>query len=81
MNVDKKLYSIYDRCSGLFQDPFVAVNDPVAIRMFKTWCSSPELQSVSQDLDLFFVGSIDVHSGEVVGNSKPEFLYRFSEVE
>lgn len=81
MNVDKKLYCIYDRCSGLYSDPFFAVNDAVAIRMFKTWCSSPDLQSVAFDLDLFLVGVIDLHSGELAGKEKPEFLYRFSDSE
>lgn len=78
---EKKIYTILDRVSGLFQDPFVAVNDAVAVRMFKTWTAAPELAPVAADLDLFLVGKINLHTGEVEGKDKPEFMYRLSDID
>ena len=72
------LYSIYDRVAGVFNAPFAAINDSVAVRMFKTACTSEhsEYFAYAQDLDLFKLGSLDQKTGDVQISDKPEFLYR-----
>lgn len=77
-----KLYAIYDRCAMQFQPPFAAVNDQVAIRMFATNCKQPGVDSIAGDLDLYFVGDIDYHTGELTpADGKPVFLHRIAESE
>lgn len=77
-----KLYAIFDRCALQFQPPFAAVNHSVAIRMFTTNCKQPGVDSIAGDLDLYYVGEIDYHTGEIIpAEGKPVFLYRIAESE
>lgn len=77
-----KLYSIYDRCAMQFQPPFASVNNETAIRMFSSHCKSPEISVIAGDLDLFYLGEMDIPTGEITSvDGKPEFLIRFAESE
>lgn len=70
------LYLVYDRVAMVFNAPFPATNDGVAIRMFKAQCKTPDTALISSDLDLFKLGELDLKTGEVTLCEKPEFLYR-----
>lgn len=60
-----KLYSVYDKTAKEFAQPFVAVNDDVAVRNFRDSCSRLS-DLVVQDLWLYYVGYFDEKDGELV---------------
>lgn len=68
----QKIYSIFDKISGLFCPPFQAVNEPVAIRMFNEFCSRTYQKS---DYELYYLADFDVETGNLV-SSKPVFVSR-----
>lgn len=63
-----RLYSIYDRVACVYADPFVSVNDATAARSFTLAQSSPDtlLYASPQDYQLWFLGSLDNSSGELI---------------
>lgn len=68
------LYTIYDKCSGLYSEPFTSVNDDVAKRRFKQICvNSP---TMAGDLQLYKLGEYNSSTGEILlaYPLKPEFL-------
>lgn len=69
-----EVFSIFDKCSGIYSEPFTAVNKDVASRRFKQICiSSPVIAS---DLQLYRLGSFDSQLGIIsyCPLGKPEFL-------
>lgn len=72
-----KMYMFYDRCSGLFNNPFPAVNHEVAKRFFRHCCSG-DTAYMAADLDLFYVGEVDEKTGVFTAPDKPEFLDRYN---
>ena len=70
-----RLYSIYDRVARVYADPFVSVNDATAARSFTLAQASPDtmLYSSPQDFQLWYIGSLDNSSGELLAYDDPEF--------
>lgn len=68
-----RLYSIYDRVASVYAEPFVSVNDATAARSFMLAQSSPDtMLSVSpQDYQLWYIGSLDNTSGELLAYDDP----------
>lgn len=68
------LFCIYDKCSGIYSEPFCAVNEEVAKRRFKQICLGSSV--VAPDLQLYKVGLFYSDCGEIIplDTGKPEFL-------
>ena len=68
-----RLYSIYDRVAHIYADPFVSVNDATAARSFTLAQSSPDtmLFASPQDYQLWYIGSLDNNSGELLAYDDP----------
>lgn len=64
------IYSVYDRVTGVYSEPFLAVNKQTAIRRFKFIMQNAKM--IAQDCDLFFVGTFD--SSNAVIDPKTEFI-------
>lgn len=58
------IYSIFDKCSGIYSEPFCCVNEEVAKRRFLQICSSSP--SIAPDLQLFKLGNFDSTQGLIV---------------
>lgn len=67
-----KLYSVYDETAKEFAQPFVAVNDDVAIRNFRYSCSRLS-EFIVADLVLWLIGEFNEVDGSLVKGSKPIF--------
>ena len=63
-----RLYSVYDRVAQVYADPFSSPNDATAARSFTLAQSSPDtmLYSSPQDYQLWYLGSLDNNSGELL---------------
>lgn len=68
-----RLYSIYDRVACVYADPFVSVNDATAARAFTIALASPDtmLYASPQDYQLWYIGSLDNNSGELLSFDDP----------
>ncbi len=68
-----RLYSIFDRVACVYADPFVSVNDATAARSFTLAQSSPDtmLFASPQDYQLWYIGSLDNSSGELLAYDDP----------
>lgn len=60
------IYTMFDRVSQTYGEPFIAVNDSVAQRRFQYVCSNSPM--VCNDMQLFKLGTFDTDSGEVVAD-------------
>ena len=69
-----RLYSVYDRVACLYADPFSSPNDATAARAFTIAQSNPEsmLYASPQDYQLWYIGSLDNNSGELLSYDAPE---------
>ena len=69
-----RLYSVYDRVAQVYAEPFSAVNDATALRSFTIAQSSPEsmLYASPGDFQLWYLGSMDNSSGELMSYDLPE---------
>jgi len=57
------LYSIYDKVSGVFNKPFVEVNDASAKRAFQhSLKSAPDMT----DYELYYIGQFDDGKGDLM---------------
>lgn len=63
----KYLYSLLDKVSETYADPFVMVNDSVARRSFMAECHNPDsmIYKFPEDFTLMLVGSFDTSNGTV----------------
>ena len=68
-----RLYSVYDRVARVYADPFVSVNDATAARSFTLAQSSPDTMLFASpgDFQLWYIGSIDNISGELLSCDDP----------
>lgn len=57
------IYAVYDRVTGLYSDPWLAVNEAAAIRRFKASCF--EVKVVAADLQLFYLGTFEQSTGVI----------------
>lgn len=69
-----RLYSVYDRVACVYADPFVSVNDATAARSFTLAQASPDtmLYASPADYQLWYIGSLDNASGELLSYDIPE---------
>lgn len=75
------LYSVYDSCSGIFGDPFIAVNDAVAKRMFDNTLAQPSVpQYIRDDSVLYGIGFFDSKTGCFTADVPPYVVSRGSVV-
>ncbi len=75
------LFAVYDSCSGVFGDPFVAVNDAAAKRIFELVLSNPDIPKfVLDDAVLYCIGCYDNKTGYVSYDSAPYVVFRGSSV-
>lgn len=65
--MDMLLFTIYDKVSGIYSEPFTAVNEDVARRRFKQICGSQPI--LGGDLQLYKLGSFNSASGVVSDNN------------
>lgn len=68
-----RLYSVYDRVAAVYADPFSSPNDATAARAFTIAQSSPDsmLYASPQDFQLWYIGSLDNNSGELLSYDDP----------
>lgn len=69
------MYSLYDRVSGLYSEPFVAQNDEIAKRRFNYFCEHSPM--IASDCELYCVGVWHNSQGFVYGNDKPVFIVKY----
>ncbi len=75
------LFAVYDSCSGIFGDPFVAVNDAAARRIFEIAVSNADIPKfVRDDAVLYCIGRYDNKTGYVSYDSAPYVVSRASSV-
>lgn len=74
------IYSIYDKCTGVYCTPFVMDNDNAAMRSFEDYCSVPDtsLFKHSEDYDLYCLGEYSKKDGSLVSLPKPRLVARAS---
>ena len=66
------LFCIFDRVSGLYGAPLVAVSQPVIIRQFDYLVSTRPVDG--GDLELYSIGTFDPETGVVEAFPKPVFV-------
>lgn len=68
-----RLYSVYDRVASVYADPFSSPNDATAARAFTLAQASPDtmLYASPQDYQLWYIGSLDNSSGELLSYDDP----------
>ena len=69
-----KLYSMYDRKSGQYSQPFLQSNNATASRYFTYMCALDVNKMIVGDLELYCIGTYDVCTGEIVPEIKPVFI-------
>ncbi|QXN74998.1 nonstructural protein [Microvirus mar3] len=69
------MYVFFDRVSGTYGEPFLAANEPVAVRRFQYVMQNAPM--VAQDSQLYCVGSYDTDKGIVTANEKPVFVCNY----
>lgn len=76
------LYSVYDSKAESYSQPFFAVNDAVARRMFEQACNDGETPVCAhpEDYTLFRVGDWSSEAGKVQGLEAPVAIARAIEL-
>lgn len=69
------IYSIYDRVSGLYAEPFYATKEELAVRKFDYFMSNSPM--VALDCELYLLGSYNSETGYLVSYEKPIFVKRY----
>lgn len=69
------LFSIFDRVSKLYSEPFLAPSIAVAVRRFNYLMSQTPM--VSGDCQLYSLGSFDTETGSLSSLEKPEFICNY----
>lgn len=67
------IYTIYDRLTGQFHNPFYQINDASAKRFYKNICDADTNKGFSSDWQLFKLGTFNVESGEIIA-FKPDYI-------
>lgn len=74
-----ELYVIYDRIAGVYSNPRVQHNKEDAIRTFK-YMTNNQKDAEPSDYELYYIGTFDTKSGNVVALDKPEFVIKGGEI-
>lgn len=69
-----RLYSVYDKKSGVMSPLFCAENDFIARRAFFRSAGSGDLAVFPEDFDLYCVGEFDLHTGVVTDVTPSTFV-------
>ena len=71
-----KVFSVRDEKANSFGQPFFAVNDNIARRMFSDLVEDPKSMVARHpdDFKLYSLGEFDDNSGELSPLAQPEFL-------
>lgn len=67
----KRVYAIFDRVAEEFGPPVCAVNDGVAIRMYR---QSIKDAGPQDDYRLYYIGDFDTSSGKLIAADVPELV-------
>lgn len=67
-----KVYTIYDKISGLYTRPQIHMNDELATRWFKKLIHEPN--SEPTDYELYCLGNWDDTTAKIILHEKPEFI-------
>lgn len=70
-----RMYSMFDRISGVYYPPFISQNDNTAIRSFQYTLTKLTEQKPT-DMELYFIGVFDQKSGFITVAGSNEFIYR-----
>lgn len=68
-----QMYSIYDKVSGLYSEPFVSLNDATATRSFNQRIKANPLAEPT-DFELYSLGVYSSESGQIVPSSPVRFI-------
>lgn len=65
-----QLYSVYDKKSEVYANPFVLRNNAEALRGFATACNDPKtmMHSNPEDFELVVVGGFNPETGEIIAS-------------
>lgn len=63
-----KVYSMYDRASGLYNNPMCCINDSVAVRTVSMSLNADTPVVAYEDYDLVCLGNFDENTGELSGD-------------
>lgn len=75
------VYAVFDSCSGVFGDPFIAFNDNVAKRVFEHSLSHPSVPKyIRDDSVLYGLGFFDNKTGYFTADVPPYVVSRGSSV-
>ncbi|UPW41018.1 nonstructural protein [Sigmofec virus UA08Rod_5746] len=76
------MYSLYDVCTGIFEAPFLSVNDSCAIRIVKDTILMRDnlVKRHPEDYQLFKLGLYDKSSGVVLPVSLPQKIVNLREL-
>lgn len=66
-----KIYSIFDRVTSTYGEPFFALNDDDCKRKVAYGMRS---NPYKPDLQLYFIGSFDIESGSILGVPHAQFI-------
>lgn len=77
-----KMYSVYDKKTGVYMSPFFANHDAQAVRMFTSACKSQDslLAEYPEDFELYCLAEFDPDSGEIRALDGKKFLVAGSSV-
>lgn len=78
--INVELYSIRDRKTEHFNMPFTIGNRANAINYFCTGIDTEEI-SYKCDLELYYLGSMDIETGLITQDNMPEFVMSGEEAE
>lgn len=67
----KKLYAVFDKVALVYGNPFLSVNDGLAIRSFHHACKDPntDLHQNPIDFSLMLIGSYDDETGVITSQN------------
>lgn len=70
-----RIFTVYDTKASIYGQPFYAVTDGIALRMFSDAVNnnSPDnaLNRYPEDFTLYYIGEFDDATGSVTGNLTP----------
>lgn len=69
------LYSIYDRVSGVYSEPFCALKDELAVRRFNYLMDNSKM--VAADCELYSIAKMSFDTGEIFTFPNPEFICKY----
>ena len=73
-----RIFTVYDTKAAIYGQPFYAVTDGIALRMFSDAVnnSAPDnaLNRYPEDFTLYYIGEFDDATGSVTGNLTPMFV-------